>query len=215
RSFCASKAVAVLLPFVPVTQTLPCTTPSTPARPPNHNAVPPRKRVPCAAAAMASAPYGLMPGDLTTTAYAERRPALASGSITRPGSSASASAASAALQNSARPAGAPSPLPGSRSARQAARPSRPQPQSATRFPSSREMRTQLLPRRGRDPVLARRLQQWRDRQSRRVELRQDLALEAAHQRVLAPLRAVHQREHRRARLAALAHAFEGLVVAEL
>src|SRR6185437_4628433 len=50
------------------------------------------------------------------------------------------------------------------------------------------------------------------RQLRGIELRQDLAAEAFDQRVFLPLRPLAQRAHRRARLGALAHAFERLVV---
>src|SRR5690606_32445293 len=67
RSRCASIAVLVLLPLVPVMHTALATTPSSPARVPNHNAVPPTRRVPVATAACASALYGLIPGDFTTT----------------------------------------------------------------------------------------------------------------------------------------------------
>src|SRR6185312_3942528 len=50
------------------------------------------------------------------------------------------------------------------------------------------------------------------RQLRGIESRQDLAAEAFDQRVLLPLRPLAQRVHGRARLGALAHALERLVV---
>src|SRR5690606_36328855 len=216
RSRCASNAVVVLLPLVPVTQTVPGTTPSAPARSPNHSAVPPTKRVPRAPAAMASALYGLIPGDFTTTSYAASRSPVASASITSPGSSARASTASEALQTRPiPPPGSRVPSPESRKARHAARPSRPHPQSATRRPSSSEMRTLLLPQRCRDAMFFVERQQRFDGQFRRIELRQDLAFEAAHQRVLAPSRSLHQRGHGGARIAAFADALERLVVLEL
>jgi hypothetical protein len=67
RRRCASSAVVVLLPLVPVTQAAAWTTPSSPARSQNQSVVPPMKRVPRYEAAIASGLYGLMPGDFTTT----------------------------------------------------------------------------------------------------------------------------------------------------
>src|SRR3546814_17878598 len=86
-----------------------------------------------------------------------------------------------------------------RSARYAARPSRPQPQSATRLPSSCEMRTQLLPERRRNAVnstlaeLIARLDvvahpQRSDVAFPRLHLRQDLARQTFADPVLLPTR---------------------------
>src|SRR3546814_6364678 len=88
------------------------------------------------------------------------------------------------------------------------RPSRPQPQSATRLPSSCEMRTQLLPERRRNAVnstlaeLIARLdvvdhQQRSDVGFPRVQLRQDLARKTFDDRVLLPLRAPRDRKSTR------------------
>ena len=190
RSRCASNAVVVLLPLVPVTHTVRACGWAA-----NQSAVPPMKRVPCAAAASASGPYGLIPGDLTTTSNADSACASTRVQVCSSASpSAAASPASAWLQNrvSGRVGSAP------RSQRQAARPSRPQPHSATALPSSCETCTQPLPQRHRHPVFAFDLQQRLDRQFARVELRQDLAGESRHQRILAPVRARGQRGHRRA-----------------
>src|SRR5207342_304252 len=193
----ASNAVVVLLPFVPVTQIVrPSRSASCSA---NHNAVPPMKRVPRSAAARASSRYGLMPGDFTTTSKAASASASTCVRATSSGSpSDPTSCASSSLQNSVNASD------GSRerSARYAARPSRPQPQRATRLPSSCEMRTQAVQQRG-------------DVEFGRIELRADLAREAFDQRVFAPLRTLGQRRHRRARFAAFADAFERFVVLEL
>ncbi|KAG1247833.1 hypothetical protein G6F65_019949 [Rhizopus arrhizus] len=53
RRRCATRAVVVLLPLVPVTHTVSCTMPSSAACAANHSAVPPMKDVPCSAAASA------------------------------------------------------------------------------------------------------------------------------------------------------------------
>ena len=63
-------------------------------------------------------------------------------------------------------------------------------------------------------MLAGHPQQRRHGELPAIQLRQDLALEAPHQRVLAPLRPVHKRKHRRARFPSFAHALERLVVLE-
>src|SRR3546814_12501915 len=226
RSRCASSAVVVLLPLVPVTQTVRAS-----GRSANHSAVPPMIIVPRSRAATASGRYGLMPGDLITTSKAASRSAVASVSTRKRASpSERTSSASPGEQKSvsspaASPSESPFPNPGrfptvagwssrARSARYAARPSRPQPQSATRLPSSCEMRTQLLPERRRNAVdstlaeLIARLdvvdhQQRSDVEFPRVQLRQDLARTAFDDRVLLPLRAPRQRGHRRARPAAI------------
>ena len=99
RSRCASSAEVVLLPLVPVTHSVRAMVPSC-ARSPNHNAVPPMKRVPFAAANSASGLLGLIPGDFTTTSKVASRSPLATCSMASSGSpQAMASAASAALQN--------------------------------------------------------------------------------------------------------------------
>ena len=61
-------------------------------------------------------------------------------------------------------------------------------------------------------MLATDFQQRRHDQFRRIELRADLAVETRDDHILAPLRPVTQRGHRRARFLAFADAFERLVV---
>src|SRR5690606_4004567 len=191
RSRCASSAEVVLLPLVPVTHTVRAS-----GRAANHSAVPPMKRVPCAAAASTSGRYGLMPGDLITISKADSRSAVASVSTTSPGSpSARASSASALVQNRVSHAGnrcSDSPLPVSRagtarSAAYAARPPRPQPHSATRLPASAAIsggkaRTQALPQRRGDAVLVIDDQQGFDIDLVAAQLRRDLAREPGHDR---------------------------------
>src|SRR5688572_9619184 len=152
-----------------------------------------------------------MPGDLTTTSNAESASALTCVDACSCGSpSAATSTASFASQKTV------SASEGNRerNARYAARPSRPQPHSATRRPSSEEMRTQGRPQRGRDAVFVVELEQRRQFEFARVELRPDLARETLDQRVLAPLRSRGERGHRGARFATFTDAFERLVVLE-
>ena len=194
RSRWASNAVVVLLPLVPVTHTVWATTPSLPARSPNHSAVPPMKRVPRAIAALAASPYGLMPGDFTTTSKPPSCSALASVMTWRCVSPRPrASSASVPLQNSVRGRSGRR----LRIARWAARPSRPHPHSATRCPSSCEMRTQAFPERGGNALLVIDPQQRFDPQVAVAQLRTDLADEPLDQCVLAPFRASGERGHGR------------------
>ena len=213
RSRCASSAVLVLLPLVPVTQTVRAAV----ACSANHSAVPPMKRVPCSAAAKASARYGLIPGDFTTTSKADNRAAVASVSTVSCGSpSACASAASSVEQNSVsgksrqartdrahRPRGLRGPSPTARPGGLQAAGCMQRAAHATGPRASAECAA-----RRRAPAAA------RSRKSAGIELRPDLAREALDQRVLAPFRARGQRRHRRARFAAFADAFERLVVLE-
>src|SRR5690606_40416943 len=109
--------------------------------------------------------------------------------------SARASTASASLQDRVNaggkplpPADAGSPASRARKARHAARPSRPQPHSATRSPRSEAMsvgesRTQALPQRRRNAVFVVGHQQGLDARLAGAELWRDLAREARHDRV--------------------------------
>ena len=228
RRMCAINAVTVLLPLVPVTQIVRASGCSA-----NHSAVPEVKRTPARCAGAAGGLYGLMPGDLMTKSNCVSVSASAAVVINRNRASAPFrkpsrafnASASAALQKTA------SGLSGKRrrSAASAARPSRPKPQIATRGVGEigesqahdrRIAFTNMLSRaHATDPATAQAESAWRPAaaappaRDRRARAAAGFLGKARDERVLPPFRPLRQREHRGARLASFADAFERLVFA--
>src|SRR3989304_2541590 len=121
-----------------------------------------------------------MPGDLITTSNAAS--ASAEGSP-RTSSAPSVSARAASTSDTGQNRLNASVGRRARSTANAARPSRPQPHSATRFPSSFEIFTHPFPQRSWNTVLALQLQQRCQFQFGGIQLRLDLVAEALHQHV--------------------------------
>ena len=169
------------------------------------------KRVPRAAADTASARYGLMPGDLTTTSNADSASAIGVGfdRQQRIAAARAASAASAASQNSV--SGSARQARADRAIRGAA--------FAAPAPERDALAVKLRNAHAACPTApaecgARRrcTSSGATRSSPASSCGADLAREAFDQRVLAPFRTRGQRRHRRARFAAFADALERLVV---
>src|SRR5437899_2175830 len=198
RMWARSDAV-VLLPFVPVMQTVVSRGSSA-----NHRLTSDVTATPRARADRTSSRYRLTPGDLTTTST----PSSAAGMRSRPKARVTSEARPAACAGSAASSRTVSGRSGSRRRRNriAAWPSRPTPQTATRRPASSSTRIEQPQVRVRHAVRVPHPEQ-------RVVRAQvaTAAGETAHDRVVPPVRVLAEVRHHRGALAHVAHAPERLV----